>query len=101
MFFIGKFLAPLPLQTGTLPLVFQGFAAVSNLGDNPPCSTLFIGNLGDAVSEAEFLGLFGSQPGFKQMKLVRGSRCVRGAENEGICCVLGMFLVPGVFFRLF
>lgn len=27
--------------------------------DNPPCNTLFIGNLGDSVSEAELRGLFG------------------------------------------
>lgn len=57
-----------------VPVAPQGFAAVSNIGDNSPCSTLFVGNLGDAVAEAEMLGLFGTQPGFKQMKLVRGSR---------------------------
>eukprot|EP00798_Chlamydomonas_sp_ICE-L_P018561 gene18561-25070_t len=56
------------------PVAPQGFATVSNLGDNPPCSTLFVGNLGDTVNETELMGLFGTQGGFKQMKVVRGSR---------------------------
>lgn len=52
----------------------QGFAPVTNTKDNPPCNTLFIGNLGDMVSEAELKGLFGSQPRFRQLKVVRGPR---------------------------
>lgn len=32
-------------------------------GDNPPCSTLFIGNLADAVREEELTELFQAQPG--------------------------------------
>lgn len=52
----------------------QGFAEVTNVGDNPPCSTLFVGNLSDEVSEAELHGLFAGQPGFKQIKVVRGAR---------------------------
>jgi RNA recognition motif-containing protein len=38
------------------------YAAVSNTKDNPPCNTLFVGNLGDTVEEAELQGLFGAQP---------------------------------------
>lgn len=34
------------------------YAAVSNTKDNPPCNTLFVGNLGDTVDEAELQGLF-------------------------------------------
>ena len=41
-------LAP-PGQDPAAAMAPQGFAPVSNLGDNPPCSTLFVGNLGDNV----------------------------------------------------
>ena len=44
---------------------------VSNTKDNPPCSTLFVGNLGDQVSEQELIGLFSAQPGFVTLKVVR------------------------------
>ena len=50
--------------------------AVSNTKDNPPCNTLFVGNLGDAVSEAELRQLFGTLAGFRQLKLIRGARSV-------------------------
>lgn len=40
----------------------MGYAPVSNTRDNPPCNTLFIGNLGDAVQEADLHVLFGGQP---------------------------------------
>lgn len=40
----------------------MGYAPVSNTRDNPPCNTLFIGNLGDAVQEADLHVLFGHQP---------------------------------------
>lgn len=46
----------------------QGYAPVTNSNDNAPCNTLFIGNLGAGVSETELRGIFGCQPGFKQMK---------------------------------
>ena len=41
------------------PVQPRGYAPISNTKDNPPCNTLFIGNLGDSVSEAEMRGLFG------------------------------------------
>ncbi|GAX79234.1 hypothetical protein CEUSTIGMA_g6674.t1 [Chlamydomonas eustigma] len=47
-----------------------------NKGDQPPCNTLFIGNLSDHVAEEELLALFQVQPGFKQLKLVRGPKQV-------------------------
>lgn len=47
------------------PVQPQGFQPVANLNDNPPCNTLFVGNLADTVSEPELQGLFGTQPGFK------------------------------------
>ncbi|KAI8474159.1 MAG: hypothetical protein J3K34DRAFT_456979 [Monoraphidium minutum] len=57
-----------------MPLRPQSFSPVTNLRDNPPCNTLFIGNLGDSVSEAEMRALFSSQPGYRQMKIVKGGR---------------------------
>mmetsp|Transcript_13732 Transcript_13732/g.39795 ORF Transcript_13732/g.39795 Transcript_13732/m.39795 type:complete len:209 (-) Transcript_13732:1066-1692(-) len=65
-----------PGAAGAAPVVPKGYSAVSNTGDNNPCTTLFVGNLADDVSEAELHGLFASQPGFKQMKMVRGTRSV-------------------------
>ncbi|GAX74382.1 hypothetical protein CEUSTIGMA_g1830.t1 [Chlamydomonas eustigma] len=43
-------------------------------GDNPPCNTLFIGNLGDAVSEQELRSLFAAGHGFKFLKVIHGAR---------------------------
>ena len=47
---------------------------VSNTKDNAPCSTLFVGNLGDTVSEPELMALFSAQPGFVTLKVVRNAR---------------------------
>ncbi|GLC47034.1 hypothetical protein PLESTB_001437500 [Pleodorina starrii] len=52
------------------------FGPVTNKFDNPPCNTLFIGNLGDTVDENELTQLFGNQPGYKQLKLLRHPRQV-------------------------
>eukprot|EP00252_Welwitschia_mirabilis_P027811 TRINITY_DN967_c0_g2_i1.p1 TRINITY_DN967_c0_g2~~TRINITY_DN967_c0_g2_i1.p1 ORF type:complete len:305 (-),score=58.71 TRINITY_DN967_c0_g2_i1:188-1102(-) len=61
--------APVPL-----PVAPSGYAPVQNMKDNPPCNTLFIGNLGENTSEAELRGLFSGQPGFKQMKILKQGR---------------------------
>lgn len=45
--------------TGVTP---QGYAPVTNNRDNPPCNTLFIGNLSDTVRRLELEGLFAHQP---------------------------------------
>ncbi|XP_058067880.1 uncharacterized protein LOC131217126 [Magnolia sinica] len=58
--------APLPAPTG--------YAPVHNTKDNPPCNTLFIGNLGENIIEEELRGLFSAQPGYKQMKILRQER---------------------------
>ncbi|CAD7703351.1 unnamed protein product [Ostreobium quekettii] len=58
------------------PVAPTAYAPVTNNRDNPPCNTLFIGNLSDAVSKQELEALFAHQPGFKQMKLVRAPRCI-------------------------
>ncbi|XP_077238268.1 RNA-binding (RRM/RBD/RNP motifs) family protein [Tasmannia lanceolata] len=51
-----------------------GYAPVQNMKDNPPCNTLFIGNLGENIIEEELRGLFSVQPGYKQMKVLRHER---------------------------
>ncbi|KIY93656.1 hypothetical protein MNEG_14306 [Monoraphidium neglectum] len=76
----GLFASPLGSPTGVLPMHLAGplrpasFSPVTNLRDNPPCNTLFIGNLGDNVNEAELRALMSSQPGYRQMKVVKGPR---------------------------
>lgn len=57
----------LPYPSGRLP---GGGLEV----DNPPCNTLFVGNLGEGVDEAELQELFALSPGFKHLKVVRGPR---------------------------
>ncbi|KAF7135733.1 hypothetical protein RHSIM_Rhsim08G0246900 [Rhododendron simsii] len=52
----------------------SSYVPVQNIKDNPPCNTLFIGNLGENVNEDELRGLFIMQPGFKQMKVLRQER---------------------------
>ena len=39
-----------------------GYAPINNTKDNPPCNTLFVGNLGDNVDEGELRSLVGAQP---------------------------------------
>eukprot|EP00195_Chlamydomonas_chlamydogama_P000826 CAMPEP_0202920456 /NCGR_PEP_ID=MMETSP1392-20130828/76866_1 /ASSEMBLY_ACC=CAM_ASM_000868 /TAXON_ID=225041 /ORGANISM="Chlamydomonas chlamydogama, Strain SAG 11-48b" /LENGTH=392 /DNA_ID=CAMNT_0049613953 /DNA_START=522 /DNA_END=1700 /DNA_ORIENTATION=- len=70
---VGANIARAGIMGPTSPM---GYAPVTNKGDNPPCNTLFIGNLSDNVSEAELASLFCTQPGYKQMKLVRGPKQV-------------------------
>eukprot|EP01024_Parvocaulis_polyphysoides_P054167 TRINITY_DN545_c0_g1_i1.p1 TRINITY_DN545_c0_g1~~TRINITY_DN545_c0_g1_i1.p1 ORF type:complete len:334 (-),score=56.16 TRINITY_DN545_c0_g1_i1:3544-4545(-) len=56
------------------PVRPQAYGQVTNVRDNPPCNTLFIGNLSDNVDETELRTLFTQQPGFRQMKLVHGEK---------------------------
>lgn len=48
------------------PVLVRGptgmYGPVSNTKDNPPCNTLFVGNLSDGVDEGELQGLFSNQP---------------------------------------
>ena len=41
----------------------RSYAPVTNTKDNPPCNTLFIGNLSEHTSEDELRGIFQGQPG--------------------------------------
>eukprot|EP00218_Dolichomastix_sp_CCMP3274_P013700 CAMPEP_0170141788 /NCGR_PEP_ID=MMETSP0033_2-20121228/7224_1 /TAXON_ID=195969 /ORGANISM="Dolichomastix tenuilepis, Strain CCMP3274" /LENGTH=346 /DNA_ID=CAMNT_0010378075 /DNA_START=17 /DNA_END=1057 /DNA_ORIENTATION=- len=45
----------------------------SSTSNNPPCNTLFVGNLGESVMEAEIHDLFSRYHGFLQIKMVRSS----------------------------
>lgn len=58
------------------PAAPRAYLPVSNARDNPPCNTLFIGNLGDTTSESELRALLGAHPGFKQLKITRGGKSV-------------------------
>lgn len=61
----------------------RAYVPVSNTRDNPPCNTLFVGNLGDTVREEELRALFGSQPGFRQLKITRGGKAVTAFVEFG------------------
>ncbi|RCV30456.1 hypothetical protein SEVIR_6G104300v4 [Setaria viridis] len=68
---------PVPPVAMTSPSPVPGptaYAPVQNTKDNPPCNTLFIGNLGETVVEEELRSLFSVQPGYKQMKVLRQDR---------------------------
>ncbi|PNW79726.1 hypothetical protein CHLRE_08g364700v5 [Chlamydomonas reinhardtii] len=53
-------------------------AAAAARDDNPPCNTLFVGNLSDSVDENELRSLFSGSPGFRQLKLMRGPKATLG-----------------------
>ncbi|MBA0778925.1 hypothetical protein Gotri_003211, partial [Gossypium trilobum] len=65
---------PVPMPTPTPVPAPSSYVPVQNTKDNPPCNTLFIGNLGENINEEELRGLFSAQPGFKQMKILRQER---------------------------
>ncbi|KAH7426138.1 hypothetical protein KP509_11G086500 [Ceratopteris richardii] len=63
-----------PLVTSVAPVAPAGYVPMQNTKDNPPCNTLFVGNLGESTNEAELRGIFSGQPGFRQMKVLRQGR---------------------------
>eukprot|EP00271_Cylindrocystis_brebissonii_P011510 TRINITY_DN29350_c0_g1_i1.p1 TRINITY_DN29350_c0_g1~~TRINITY_DN29350_c0_g1_i1.p1 ORF type:complete len:398 (+),score=66.41 TRINITY_DN29350_c0_g1_i1:137-1195(+) len=60
---------PNPIAQQYAPLV-RAVSAPGGAKDNPPCNTLFIGNLGENTSEAELRGLFAGHRGYRQMKVL-------------------------------
>ncbi|XP_043709293.1 cell wall integrity protein scw1 [Telopea speciosissima] len=70
----GYAVPPVPMPTPAPLPAPSGYAPVQNTKDNPPCNTLFIGNLGENVIESELRDLFSTQSGFKQMKILRQER---------------------------
>ncbi|KAG0476634.1 hypothetical protein HPP92_013475 [Vanilla planifolia] len=69
----GGYVNQIALPTPPVPTP-GGYALVQNTKDNPPCNTLFVGNLGENVLEEELRSLFSIQPGYKQMKILRHER---------------------------
>ncbi|XP_057967770.1 uncharacterized protein LOC131157548 [Malania oleifera] len=66
---------PVPMAAPPVPVPApSSYVPVQNTKDNPPCNTLFIGNLGESINEEELKGLFSAQPGYKQMKVLRQER---------------------------
>uniref|UniRef100_A0A7N0RGW5 RRM domain-containing protein n=1 Tax=Kalanchoe fedtschenkoi TaxID=63787 RepID=A0A7N0RGW5_KALFE len=70
----GYPMAAVPMPAPTPIPAPSSYVPVQNTKDNPPCNTLFIGNLGENINEEELRGLFSAQPGFKQMKVLRQER---------------------------
>ncbi|CAL0325891.1 unnamed protein product [Lupinus luteus] len=70
----GYPVAPVPMPVPAPIAAPSSYVHVQNTKDNPPCNTLFIGNLGENINEEEVRGLFSVQPGFKQMKILRQER---------------------------
>ncbi|KAM7476158.1 hypothetical protein LguiB_023401 [Lonicera macranthoides] len=65
---------PVPMPAPAPILAPSSYVPIQNTKDNPPCNTLFIGNLGENINEEELRGIFTVQPGFKQMKILRQER---------------------------
>ncbi|KAK4742614.1 hypothetical protein SAY87_000615 [Trapa incisa] len=70
----GYHVPPIPLHAPSHVPAPSSYLPVQNTKDNPPCNTLFIGNLGENINEEELRGFFSSQLGFKQMKILRQER---------------------------
>ncbi|CAJ2656530.1 unnamed protein product [Trifolium pratense] len=71
--YAGYPVAPVPMPA-PVSIAPSSYVPIQNTKDNPPCNTLFIGNLGENINEDEVRGLFSVQPGFKQMKIIRQER---------------------------
>jgi RNA recognition motif-containing protein len=54
--------------------------ARENCDSNPPCNTLYVGNLPTQTSEDELKGMFSKQQGYKRM-------CFRTKQNGPLCLV--------------
>ncbi|GFP90546.1 RNA-binding protein with multiple splicing 2, partial [Phtheirospermum japonicum] len=72
--YVGYAVPPVPMPAPAPVPAPSSYVPVQNTKDNPPCNTLFIGNLGENINEEELRGLFTAQPGFKQMKVLRQER---------------------------
>ncbi|MQL96517.1 hypothetical protein Taro_029191 [Colocasia esculenta] len=68
--------SPTKGRAGGLVILWNAYEVeeVENMKDNPPCNTLFIGNLGENIIEEELRHIFSAQPGYKQMKILRQER---------------------------
>jgi hypothetical protein len=53
-----------------------------SMHDNPPCSTLFIGNLGPGVTEAELRRVFSVQPVRRGLSVILGPGLLQAVESR-------------------
>ncbi|TPX60889.1 hypothetical protein PhCBS80983_g01501 [Powellomyces hirtus] len=67
-------------SAGTSPTSLLPYNARSNADHNPPCNTLYVGNLPPDTSEEELRQLFLRCPGYKRL-------CFRGRPNGPMCFV--------------
>lgn len=72
----GNCTKPTHHHTSTTVPPRMGSANLRAGGDNPPCNTLFVANLGEHCTDAELEQFFSQFPGFRQSKLMRTPRSV-------------------------
>ncbi|CAN7047104.1 unnamed protein product [Brassica oleracea var. botrytis] len=86
--YAGYHAPSVPMPPPTPVAAPSSYVPVQNSKDNPPCNTLFIGNLPENINEEELWSLLSSsqessaqlyflsyrQPGFNQMKILRQER---------------------------
>lgn len=65
---------------GMQPYQRQGFPPVNPADQNPPCNTLYVGNLPIDTSEEELKAMFSKQRGYKRL-------CFRTKQNGPMCFV--------------
>ena len=85
----GSALPPATLTSGGPPVHYHfdsqhhqplNFPPVNPTDQNPPCNTLYVGNLPINTSEDELKAMFSNQRGFKRL-------CFRTKQNRPICFV--------------
>eukprot|EP00794_Sanderia_malayensis_P004213 gene4213-4777_t len=48
-----------------------GLPQMNHVDANPPCTTLFVANLGSRTTEEELKGIFAGMPGYRRLKVLR------------------------------
>ncbi|KAK1540216.1 RNA recognition domain-containing protein [Colletotrichum costaricense] len=69
-----------PFHMGTGPYGRHNFPPVNPADQNPPCNTLYVGNLPIDTSEEELKAMFSKQRGYKRL-------CFRTKQNGPMCFV--------------
>jgi len=71
---------PIPYQLGNQHYPRHSFPPVNPADQNPPCNTLYVGNLPIDTSEDELKAMFSKQRGYKRL-------CFRTKQNGPMCFV--------------
>lgn len=71
---------PVPYQVGNQHYPRHSFPPVNPADQNPPCNTLYVGNLPIDTSEDELKAMFSKQRGYKRL-------CFRTKQNGPMCFV--------------